>query len=614
MASRMQCSSWWVALLLCMAATASASVPFEQQLVEADKARRSDPQRFAALLTELDAQRKNATPTQLHRLRFLHAYQSVVYRNRPKQGILQAEALFKEATDPDLKFRAGSLLANSYALTRNFTQGLRYLNQTLPMRDRVQDKDIRHDGINSAAVLYNELGQYRLGAQYADETLSDTPNARAQCAAGLFRLEARSHLSTSPADELAIDADIERCLAIGDRMAANFIRVIQARSWASRGETDKAIALLEQYLPEVTAIGYHRLIADVRALLAELKLGKGDLEGAKSHAEATTAQATYVPSSLALVTAYKVLYEIAERRGQLPAALGFYRQYADADKAHLTDVKARELAYEIVRHETLQKNQQIELLEKQNQVLQLEQRVERQGANNTRLLALLLAMLVAGISYWAYKIKRVQVSLRRFAETDALTGICNRHHFTQQAEQSIARCARAGEPAALVMFDLDHFKAVNDSYGHVTGDWVLQRVAETCQKLCREIDYLGRLGGEEFAILLHGFDLNAATRLAEDCRVRIAQIETRDSGHSFTVTASFGVSSTTLSGYDLARLLSHADQVLYRAKRDGRNCVRTHAMDMPITLQALGPSPLGDPPSLRVVDSGPDRARERARP
>lgn len=592
--------AWLLALsLLCVGSVASAPRTFEQRLGEANKLRKTDPQRFAVALDELNAVKDGASSPQLQRLRYLRAYQSVVYRNELEEGIAEAKALFEDATEIDLKFRAGSLLVNSYALSRNFSDGLRQLNQTLPMRYRVQDKDIRHDGIDSAAALYNQLGQYQLGLKYAETTLSDNPNPGARCAAGLFRVEAQYHLAKLPIDDASIYGDIGRCLAVGDRMAANFTRAILSRKLAARGDTDKAIELLETHLAEVSAIGYHLLIAEVRAQLAELKLKKGDLGAAKAHAEVTVAHAQHVASSLPLATAYKVLYEIADRQGKAVEALGLYRRYAEADKAHLTDVNSRDLAYQLVREETLQKTQQIELLNRQNQVLQLQQRVDKQASQNTHLLVVLLTFLVAGIGYWAYKIKRVQMSLRRFAETDALTNISNRHHFSQQAELALAYSAKAGEPCALIMFDLDHFKAINDGYGHDTGDWVLKRVAETCKGHCRKIDHLGRLGGEEFAILLQGVDLRTATRLAEDCRVRIAQIDTRESGFTFVVTASFGVSASPLSGYGLRQLLSHADQMLYCAKRGGRN--RVHAY-------------LGDtlnPPQLQVVSRNDDLAARR---
>src|SRR3546814_7444670 len=103
------------------------------------------------------------------------------------------------------------------------------------------------------------------------------------------------------------------------------------------------------------------------------------------------------------------------------------------------------MAYQIVQQEAMQQSQQIELLNKKNEVLQLQQRVSEQKAQSSRLLILLLVVLVGSVGYWAFKIKRVQVSLRRMAETDALTGLCNRHHFTQQSLQTLGQAARAGE-------------------------------------------------------------------------------------------------------------------------------------------------------------------------
>lgn len=593
---------WFLAVVLsCAASVAVASASFEQRLVEANALRSVDRARFTTLLDELDAQSGDATALQRQRLQYLRAYQSVVHRNQVDVGIAQAKVLFDEVVHPDLKFRAGSLLVNSHALSRNFSEGLRYLNQTLPLRRRVQDKDIRHDGIDSAAALYNQLGQYQLGLQYAQETLADSPNPRARCAAGLFQAESQFRLGMLLADDAPIQQGIERCVATGEKLAANFLRVILARKWIDRGQADKARALLENHVAEADAIGYNVLIAQMRSLLAELMLAKGELALAQRHADATIAQVGQLPSSSDLASAYNVLYQIADRQGQPDAALAYFRRYAEADKAHLSDVKARDLAYQLVREETLQKTQQIERLHGENQLLLLQQRVDQQANQNTRLMMLLLALLVALIGYWAYKVKRVQQSLRRFAETDALTGISNRHHFTEQAELALAKSAAEGEACALIMFDLDHFKLINDSYGHDIGDWVLKQVARTCEGLCRRIDQLGRLGGEEFAILLRGIDLNSATRLAEDCRVRLTQIDSRESGHAFVVTASFGVSATPMSGYNLAKLLSHADQMLYSGKRSGRN--RVHAYTGELFLH---------PPQLQVVPKGDEGHAKRA--
>ena len=298
-----------------------------------------------------------------------------------------------------------------------------------------------------------------------------------------------------------------------------------------------------------------------------------DIQAAEKHARAAVAQGSTIAGSLPLVVAHRVLYEIANLQGDTAAALEQYKKYAEADKAYLNEVKTRELAYQLVRQQIVQKNQQINLLDQQNQVLQLQRKVDQQAAQNNRLIVMLLIVLVASIGYWAFKIKRVQLSLKKMAETDALTGICNRHHFTIRAERALAECARNGEQAALIMYDLDHFKNINDRFGHGTGDWALKEVAEASKGFCRRIDVLGRLGGEEFAILMYGCDLRAAARVAEDCRVRLAQIDTRETGHVFAITGSFGVTFSVQSGYSLARLLSHADRQLYRAKHLGRNRV-----------------------------------------
>jgi len=575
----------WLAMasLGLMPLAGSASTQVEALLQQAEAVRSSDSIAFQKLMLQLNAAKQKATPQQREQLRYLNAY-AQAYAGNYDVAAEQARQLLEASDDVDIQFRAGALMVNSYASTRKFTEGLRQLERTLELLDKVDPK-LREHGLFVAAYLYREIGQYQLALHYADRILSQPAPGRTQCFSGWIKLEALQKLDSLPADDAAIIRVVDQCKAVDEAVLANTVRGLLARKWQAQGQLDRAIALLQDHLPEIEATRFPRLIGAINSQLAEYLLAKGDVAGAEAHAQAAIEKKASLANSPPLVMAYKTMHDIAEGRQDPVAALSYYRSYAEADRAYLNDVKARELAYEIVRQETQQKNQQIELLNRQNQVLQLRQRVDKQAAQNTRLLVVLLVILLAVIGYWAYRIKRRQLSLRHLAETDALTGICNRHHFTLQSTQTLARCAQIGDQAALVMFDLDHFKAINDSYGHITGDWVLERVADTCKALCRRVDHIGRLGGEEFAILIHGYDSAGATRLAEDCRVRIASIDTRESGHVFTVTASFGVSGTPLSGYDLAKLLSHADQMLYRAKREGRNRVRAFTGDAQLSPQ-----------------------------
>ncbi len=580
------------------ASSASAADSFEKMLQEADKARSAYPKQFAQLLKRLNADENKASPSQRARLKYLQAYELGVYRDRLDEGIAAAKQVYSRTDDTTLRYRAGSLVANFSAIKRDFSTGLRYLEKTLPLRASIKDKSIRHDGIGVAAMLHNQIEQYEIGGRYAREMLKDSPADRARCAAGHFSIESDFELGTLSKNDAPILQVISLCISQHEYIPANLVRTTLAKKWASEGQVEKAVSLLEKILPEVEATRYARLIAEVHSILAELKLKQNDVVSAGKHAGATIQLGEKLFSSTSLVSAYRTLYEIAELRGEPVEALRAYRRYAESDKAHLGDVKARELAYEIVRQETQQKNSQIELLQQNNKLLRLQQTLERESAQKARLAMVFLMLVLAGIIFWALQIKRHQGQLQRLAQTDTLTGLGNRHFFTLKSERALIDAARAGESAALVMFDLDHFKAINDTYGHGAGDWVLKQVGKTCSAHCRKVDYLGRIGGEEFAVLLNGLDLSTATRLAEDCRSQLAQIDTRECGYSFVVTASFGVSSTAQSGYDLSRLLSHADQMLYRAKNEGRNRVCAYTAETAADYKSTKRSP-----TLSVVSS-----------
>ncbi len=127
----------------------------------------------------------------------------------------------------------------------------------------------------------------------------------------------------------------------------------------------------------------------------------------------------------------------------------------------------------------------------------------------------------------------------------------------------------------MILVDFDNFKTVNDTHGHVAGDVVLQSAVAVLQVRMRAMDVFGRLGGEEFGILLPDCGLDTALQRAELLRVAIAGLTRSQTGIDFDVSASFGVTTTIETGYDLRQMLIHGDSALYRAKREGRNRVAT---------------------------------------
>jgi len=156
---------------------------------------------------------------------------------------------------------------------------------------------------------------------------------------------------------------------------------------------------------------------------------------------------------------------------------------------------------------------------------------------------------------------------------DPLTGLPNRRAFEEDLAREVARAARTGEPLAVVMLDLDRFKAVNDGYGHAAGDAVLRALAARAQGAVRAGDVVARLGGEELGLLLPGADLARAAEVAERLRAALAALPVDAAGHALAVTASLGC-AVLAPGEPPEALVARADARLYDAKRDGRNVVR----------------------------------------
>ncbi len=164
-------------------------------------------------------------------------------------------------------------------------------------------------------------------------------------------------------------------------------------------------------------------------------------------------------------------------------------------------------------------------------------------------------------------------SLHEAAQLDELTGVYTRRHCLALIQSDLDRAGEREPPAAaLIMLDIDHFKSVNDGYGHAVGDAVLRMAMKTARASLRSDDILGRLGGEEFVLYLPNTDVREASAAAERCRRAIELMEVA-AAPELRVTASFGVASVPSDGHSLSALLDAADEALYSAKRRGRNRV-----------------------------------------
>jgi diguanylate cyclase (GGDEF)-like protein len=183
--------------------------------------------------------------------------------------------------------------------------------------------------------------------------------------------------------------------------------------------------------------------------------------------------------------------------------------------------------------------------------------------------------LARSLRHFIEQIGLKEEELRRLAATDALTGLANRREFMTRGAAEIIRTQRYNFDVCVMMIDIDHFKKVNDTWGHAAGDEAIRQVASIARNLCRAVDVVARIGGEEFAVLLLQTDMAGGLSLAERLREAVAgSALSLAGGQTVKVSVSVGLAKLAPQDGDLSHLLARADAALYEAKQLGRNCVR----------------------------------------
>jgi diguanylate cyclase (GGDEF)-like protein len=163
--------------------------------------------------------------------------------------------------------------------------------------------------------------------------------------------------------------------------------------------------------------------------------------------------------------------------------------------------------------------------------------------------------------------------MKLLALSDALTGVMNRRGFTDAASRAVSASHRKGAPLSAIVCDIDHFKSINDRYGHARGDAALRKFTEHLQHNARPQDAIGRLGGEEFAVLLPDTPLAVAITIAERLHASLSTLVIETGAAPIQIQASFGVAELHGKDDDITRLIERADGALYRSKREGRDRV-----------------------------------------
>ncbi|WP_299568699.1 GGDEF domain-containing protein [uncultured Shewanella sp.] len=541
-------------------------------LDKTDEVRTSDASEFNRLLEKLSLSKSSFTAEELEHYQYLAAYKMAFNGN-----FIEAQKIWSDISEfspfPRMRFRANISLINTYAISKQWNKGLVVLEENLSSLKLIRDSELSQLGVSATALFYNRIGQYELGLKYAEKLNSLFIQGRNFCIAKHQIVEAKFYLKQLNINSVEFSDAIEACRVNNEPIILSSIYTFMANVHLESHNTSKAIDLLESNIKTLEDVNYIPILSHFYALLAKSYFMEGNEVEAKRIGLKTIQVIKKMSNTESEIIAYEILYQIAVNESDFESALSYYIKFAEADKAYFDDLKTKYLAFQLAQHKAVEQKVQIELLNKQNKLLQASQRLAESETENNRLFMALLIMVISLLAIAAIRSNRNQKRLKYLAEHDSLTQIYNRGHFTSAAQDAMQACQINQDDISCILFDLDKFKTINDNYGHACGDWVLKTVASTCKSIGRKNDIFARLGGEEFCIILSRCDANTAMKIAEDYRKAIEAIDSAPSGNTFPITASFGVTDSRLSGYSLEALTGHADNAMYLAKDTGRNQV-----------------------------------------
>ncbi|HYO78139.1 MAG TPA: diguanylate cyclase [Thermoanaerobaculia bacterium] len=417
--------------------------------------------------------------------------------------------------------------------------------------------------LNAIANLYADrrVGAYDRAIEYYRQVLAFNERARDEAGIATAHYNIAATLDTK-GDLVNALAAYERALALeqkrGDATSIADVQRALGVTLNKLGRSAEALAVLEPALAQflknedAESIAQARLArGSVLIRLGRRNEGLRDLEAARAHFQASGSN--------------RFLEKTEEERAKAFAALGNWRGAYDARGAQMA---VREKLSERARDEHVSRLRvqfETEKKEQENRALMRIRQLQRVAIG-------LGAIIIVFLFYLALRHLATARRMRDLALTDELTKLPNRRHVLTFAEEQLKAARAEGKSFSMLALDIDHFKRINDAYGHDAGDVVLRRVAETCQTMLRQHDKMGRTGGEEFMVVLPDTDAGRAADVAERLRVAVEVTDFNDISDGLRITISIGVSEWSTND-DFSAVAKRADDLLYRAKETGRNRV-----------------------------------------
>ncbi|NVK54434.1 MAG: GGDEF domain-containing protein [Alteromonadaceae bacterium] len=550
----------------------------DSTLQEADKLRLSDKDKARHLLDSIEP----GTLSEEQKVYYQYIATVInLFDGDVKLAAKRYEELLEAVSDDDLRVRIEASYLNLLAALGHWKKGLSLGEALFSRIAKSENTETQLRAYLGLIAFYDQLNQPETVLILTSKVV-DKENVPPEvlCGAMAARISAFNQLDDHAYSFDEINSASQFCLENNLSIYYVALELYKITWLVNQGNYSEAVIFLDNVISNPVVQSFKPQLTTALSMYASASLKLGRVAEAREAAQKVLTLDPTNNYTSAVMTALDVLNKVEREHGSIADAYRYLEQLKSLQEQESSSQLQKQLAIQQAWFEMDAKQSEIELLDKRNALLSTQAKLANESLENTLLALSLVSLLLASLVFWSYRNHKIQVKLKYFARTDMLTQIYNRGHFTECLTGCLHQAQKTNTPVALILLDLDHFKNINDNFGHQAGDWALKEVASRLTHAAGKGAIVGRLGGEEFGVVLPGEDTSNGVAIAEKCRLAINSIDALQAGYGFSITVSAGVSCTTEAGYNHNSLYAAADLVLYQSKQYGRNCVYEYTSSM----------------------------------
>lgn len=536
-------------------------------LDQVDQLRRADITAFREHIDEL-IKHPNSKDFKLNQLiQLQEAYYAAMQGNYPKAFELTDRLSVSE--QQVIRLRALTLAVNMSAFDRKWSKGIQHIYTLENLLPAISSRSQLNRIYSVLAIFYLRLGEHQEALDYANKELKYSGEYD-KCSAYSHIILAQFESEILTFSNNLVQQGLQACENVKDELSYLLTVELIARSLINIDDKSALDRLLLN-LERIKSINYPLLTANTYATLSALYGNMNKVIEAASYANMAFETGKHLSNTETLARIHKLISQSESRKGNSDQALYHFKEYSRINALVLDETKVKAIAYQSAQLNKLHQQNKIDQLTHSNLLLQANEKLAQARSEKFTIIVGALLSIVSILVFALYRIRKAQKELKHLSYFDHLTGIYNRRRLLQLGNKLLKSCENNSLNIVCVMFDIDHFKKINDQYSHATGDWALVEVCKVITACLRNEDVFARIGGEEFIVLLPNTDQKTAESVVHSMMYRLSKINTQPTSKEFTITASFGIATSDSSGYELDKLMDNADKAVYLSKTGGRN-------------------------------------------